>query len=337
MNVKFNKFWRIYVSLTSPRVLLIFENGAEANGASGAKLSEETVSEIEYRDAEPRDIPELKRLMNAQYARKKEDAYFRWQYFEGAFPTVVKCAFEEGRLVGMFGLQRRLLSSGAVAAQAIDLLVDPAMRGKGVFRKLGDLAFAKWKDVDLFCVLPNFNGMRASERSLKWKTIAKIDTMLVEPDEAISRADDPFEDGDDAALERFAFDDEIFARRFDAHPDYDYERIDAVGGVAYLKTFVAPEDGAKFGDVVYYRGADDTARATREILLAACRRFAELGVSPITAWAPPHSAVFRAARSLGFEPKPAERYFCVKVVNPDLARLEQFERWRLQMADAELF
>lgn len=275
--------------------------------------------------------------MNSQYARKKDDPYFRWQYFEGAFPTVVKCAFEDGRLVGMFGLQRRILNSGAVAAQAIDLLVDPAMRGKGVFGKLGELAFAKWNDVDLFCVLPNLNGMRASERSLKWKTIAKIDTLLVEPDEAISRADEPFEEGDDAALEGFAFDDEIFARRFDAHPDYDYERIAAAGGVAYLKTFVAPEDGSKFGDVVYFQGAEDTALATREILLAACRRFAELGVAPITVWAPPHTAAFSAARSLGFAPKPAERYFCVKVVNPALARLENYESWRLHMADAELF
>ncbi|MBD3409231.1 MAG: GNAT family N-acetyltransferase, partial [Ignavibacteriales bacterium] len=224
LNIKFNK---IFADICLFDLAASFTNFRGRRRTIGAKASEETVSEIEYRDAEPRDIPELKRLMNSQYARKKDDPYFRWQYFEGAFPTVVKCAFEEGRLVGMFGLQRRILNSGAVAAQAIDLLVDPAMRGKGVFGKLGELAFAKWNDVDLFCVLPNLNGMRASERSLKWKTIAKIDTLLVEPDKAISRADEPFEEGDDTALEGFAFDDEIFARRFDAPPDYDYERLDA--------------------------------------------------------------------------------------------------------------
>ena len=142
------------------------------------------IDPIVYRIAEESDIPQLVNLINSQYSRKKAAEYFRWQYFDSFYPSVVMCAFMEESVIGMFGLQKRKLSDGVNAGQAIDLLVDPAWRGKGVFAELGVHASGSFKDLDLLCVFPNLNGKNACEKSLHWKTIGKIDSLVLPSSDA---------------------------------------------------------------------------------------------------------------------------------------------------------
>ena len=64
----------------------------------------EKMSDILYRPVSHEDTPRLVELFNAQYARKKNESYFNWQYFESVWPTVVMGAYANGRLEGVFGL-----------------------------------------------------------------------------------------------------------------------------------------------------------------------------------------------------------------------------------------
>ena len=70
--------------------------------------------ELILRPANALDASQFIEIMNSQYARKKNSEYFHWQYIDPYEPTVLMCAFEAGKIRGMFGLKKRRLNNGVV-------------------------------------------------------------------------------------------------------------------------------------------------------------------------------------------------------------------------------
>ncbi len=303
------------------------------------------MSVIEYRPAIPADIPAMMALMNAQYQRKKTGAYFQWQYFTSRDPTVSWCAFVGDELIGMFGLQKRRLFDGTFLGQAIDLLVSPQWRGKGVFPSLAERAASHFSDLAFFCVLPNANGKAAVESALGWKTLAKIDTMEVDVEQIPDRVPDlrdVLEIADrtrsNVPLLRFRYDDAFRQWRFDAHPEYHYRTVmgDA-SAFAFVKQFVGPIGSIAYGDIVDFSCDLQDPERLRDLFFAAAKALQADGVRTVTTWALPHTLLHHVLIAIGFRDMKQERYFCVNVLPQCVADYTDITRWHLVEADAELY
>ena len=302
-----------------------------------------TDTKILYRSAIESDVAGMVSLMNSEYARKKRPSYFIWQYFHSAYPTIVMTAIVNEEIVGLFGLQKRKLNSGAVVGQAIDLIVASKWRKRGIFTQLGNKAISYWDDLDLLLVLPNQNGKNACERSFGWITIGKIDEMvllvvdskLIKPhnsDTYISL------ENDRSRYESFIYDDRIRSWRYDQHPDHRYGYVHlASGEFAVTKLFIDPINENCFGDIVDFEcdAADETK--LEELFIKTCARLIEDGVEAITTWVIPNTPIYPIVKSLGFAEEPRERYFCVKILNPRYEKLYDISSWHLVQADAEIY
>jgi len=111
------------------------------------------------------DIPEAVALLkevfretDAQKLSLLDEAFYRWQYEETESPVVI--ARMNGEIVGHYPLTTyRVISNGAVLKAAViqDLVTRSDMRGRGVFRRMGDRAIdlAGELGYDLIYAFPN--------------------------------------------------------------------------------------------------------------------------------------------------------------------------------------
>ncbi len=298
--------------------------------------------EIVYRLARRSDVSELTKLINAQYARKKTEAYFIWQYFESCYPTVMMCAYDGNSLVGVFGLQKRMLHNGAIAGQAIDLLVAPDWRGKGIFKELGLRTFRSFPDLDVLCVLPNTNGKMAVEQSFGWTTIGKINSMCKPASQATdSTASSGLSDSNTPVnkdIVRFDYDTTIRKWRFDQNPIYQYEYVKLDNSsFTVTKIFHDPVTQRRHGDIVDFQCPGNEVKTLTELFRIAYLRLLEQKVESVTTWALPGTTLASAVNDLGFTELQRERYFCINVLNTNHEYLYDFSRWHLVQADAEVY
>ena len=243
---------------------------------------------IIYRQAVKSDIPQLIDLMNSAYMRKKENAYFLWQYFDSYYPTVLFCAFANKQLVGMFGFQKRLLNNGVRVGQAIDMLVSPDFRGKGIFKQLAGLATQYFQDVDMMCVFPNLNGKIAVEKALGWTTIGTINSMCINP-RAIrnepGESPDLLQPDREQSVYKFLYNTNIRRWRFDKHPDYTYDYVHIDDETfAVTKVFTDPGDGKRIGDIVEFECDLNSTLPLRKLFLEASQHLEVKGVEEVGVW-----------------------------------------------------
>lgn len=280
--------------------------------------------------------------MNAQYSRKKSGAYFLWQYFNSYYPAILMCAFTNDKLIGMFGLQKRKLNNGANVGQALDLLIAPEWRGKDIFKQLGERAIHYFRDIDLLCVFPNFNGKNASEKSLGWKTLGKINSMCIHHKDIKNTSSNTLEllpkPKKMVTFNKFDYNPEIRHWRYNQHPEYEYSKIPKTSiAFAVTKIFTDPDNSQCIGDIVDFECALNNKVILKELFLRASLRLKEQGVESVTTWALPHMPLRDVVASIGFTEIQKERYFCVKVLNPQYKYLYDFSSWHLVQADAEIY
>ena len=279
---------------------------------------------MQYRLATRADVPRLRDLMNEQYARKKTDDYFHWQYFDSAWPTRTVVTEVDGVVMGMFSMQRRQLADGTRVGQAIDALLDPSLRGKGAFTAMAARLVAELPDVQVLTALLNLHGRNAFVGALKWEILGKVPALEWPTNQPLGT---DFDAGPLApARATYAWTPALLKWRFEAHPQYVYPRR----GPVLTKVFQDPVTGQRFGDILLNEG-------TAADLRAAALALAEEGVSRVTTWALPHTATWGVLQQLGFQAVEQERYFSVRVLDPAVAHLAQLESWGLQQADAEFF
>ena len=292
--------------------------------------------QIFYRLATKNDMPQLQALVNAHYARKKNLKYFEWQFFDSFYPTICIVAENKGRIIGMFGLQRRTLNNGVAVGHLIDLLVDKNCQGRGIFKTMGEMALGHWRDVGAFTVLPNPSGRIASEKALGLKTIAKIDDWILRDGPRSKGA--TVSDRNAPNYIQYQTSQPYFQWRFEINPTYKYKKI-TVGslGFAYTKKFTDPTTEETFVDIVDYSLGKSDAKSLASFWSQAIGQMANQGLKNISTWALPHTPLANILQAMGFERLPKQRYFCVKVSDSDLKHLLDITSWDLVQADAEIY
>jgi hypothetical protein len=282
-------------------------------------------------------------LMNSQYARKKDDKYFLWQYFDSCYPTISMCAFDGPRLIGMFGLQERTLEGDIHAGQAIDSIVSSDWRRKGVITLLGKEAFHSFKNMDMLFSLPNQHWKAVCEKAFGWKSIGKIDSVILRGHalKNVSRkagVTNPATYRRNSPRARFAYNAETRTWRFDQRPEYTYFYVRLTDEVfAITKIFTDPLTGVSYGDIVDFKCDLDNYRLLEQLFVKSCEYLLNTGVENITTWALPRTTLHDVTASLGFVDMPQERYFCVRVINPEYEYLYDLSNWHLVQADVEIY
>lgn len=297
---------------------------------------------VTVRLATKSDIPQMVDLMNSQYSRKKDEFYFLWQYFNSYYPTISMCAFIDNRLIGMFGLQKRKLKNGAQVGFAIDSLVASEWRKKGITKLLGRNAIEYFKDLDLLSSLPNQSLKNVCEKAFGWKTLSRIDSMILYMDPLKDIIDKfpkmIFPGKKEQEFERFNYDTQIRIWRFDQRPDYKYTYVRLITGeFAITKVFEDPITGVRYGDIVDFECNLNNQRLLRELFLKASIYLKEQNVDSITTWALPYTPLYKVVESLGFTELPQERYFVMKVLNHKYENMYDLTCWHLVQADCEIY
>jgi hypothetical protein len=296
------------------------------------------MADINIKPVTKNEIDQAVTLMNSQYARQKTPQYFRWQYFESYFPAVLMGAFADDSLVGMFGLQKKKLNNGLCIGQLIDLLIAPDWRKKGLFNQLADKAYGFYNDIEIFCVLPNLNGKNACEKSLGFKTIAKIDSLVLK-DQGLNNdnsSDKSTGDAKQSSLIAFEKNDEYRKWRFDKNPEYKYDRVTgSCGAFSITKIFKDPVTGDQYGDIVEYES--ENTGLLSELFHKTTEELFKTDIKNITTWALPHTEIFQILKNMGFVESSQERYFCIKIFNESLEKLDNINNWHLTQSDAELY
>jgi hypothetical protein len=294
-----------------------------------------------FRFANLNDIPDLLRLIKSQYNKVFNEEYFIWQYFSSYTKTVLSCAFTfDGHLIGMFGLQKKYLSTGIIGAQAIDLLIDNEYRGKGIFKAMGKRAINEINKIDFLFVLPNSNGQKAIENSFGWNTIAKIPALelplnnfdinsnIVLQKEVLARR-----------FQYFKCDKEYEYWRFENHPIYKYTKIAIKQDVfAYVKIYFDTANLINYGDIAYYTLSDDI-HVNIELLKKVLFFFLNNKVSMVTTWALKKTPFYNILINMGFETIQKERYFCCHLLNEKINKDYFYNglNWHLMPSDTEMY
>jgi hypothetical protein len=294
---------------------------------------------LTLRPADISDSFQFVDIMDNQYARKKKPEYFYWQYIYPYEPTVLMCAFEAKQMCGMFGLKKRRLNNGVIVGQAIDMLIIPDWRRKGLFCELADHAIQHFgKELDILCVFANASGNYAVQKSLGWHYTGTIKTLCLKVTGNISSLQ-PVDDLLENKGGRFYFErsQDYTQWRFDESPEYSYKAIRVENNIAWTKVFIDPVTNTRYGDIVDIMMSYTSARRLYDILYAAYEYLQLQGAEFISTWAMPGTLLRNVTESIGFDETNQERYFCIKVLNPECEYLTEFSNWNLVQADAEIF
>jgi GNAT superfamily N-acetyltransferase len=293
---------------------------------------------ITIRPVKENEIDKAVALMNSQYARKKNVEYFRWQYFDSYFPSVLMGAFDRDELVGIFGLQKKRLNNDTNIGQLIDLLITPDWRKQGLFVRLAEEVYKYFEDLKIFCVLPNLNGKNACEKSLGFKTIAKIDSMVLKNQSLDNDNSSDRSTGDikQSSLIAFEKNDEYRKWRFDKNPEYKYDRTTGSNSAfAITKIFKDPVTGDRYGDIVEYDCVNTDLLS--DLFHKTTKELFKTDIKNITTWALPHTDIFQILKKIGFVESPQERYFCIKIFYENLEKFDNINNWHLIPSDAEIY
>lgn len=305
-------------------------------------MSRSTLSELNQglniRHAGLEDGPAFVALFNTYYKRKTSLEYFKWQFFHSPFESRLFTVFDKDRLAGIYGIKIIPLTNGILAGFVVDVLIDESYRRRGIGHLLETEAgnFCREKKAAVLAVLPNAAG-NAAFKSYGWKSVAKIDTLVIDRPILPESAGVPAGWKDPAGpYIEFSKGPEFRAWRYDGHPVYKYENIALdKANFAITKVFTDPFNGNRYQDIV-----EIVYNSPAELGLLLSKIFGKEQAGQtgtLTIWALPHTPLYGFLSNLGFRALQQERFFCLKVLDENMDWLYQVDRWNLSEIDAEIF
>lgn len=136
-------------------------------------------SEWNVREATSADVPKINGLFAKVFGRQRDDAATRWRLFRNpAGPPIIMVAETAGQIIAhraSWPIDLNIGEARVLGAQTIDLMVDAAYRGRGVFSELSRASFvvAEQRGFELQYGFPNREAMRASAH-LGWNHIGDV-------------------------------------------------------------------------------------------------------------------------------------------------------------------
>jgi GNAT superfamily N-acetyltransferase len=326
------------------------------------------ISRLTFRLArrDRQDCERFCNLSNSLYARKVDQDYYYWQFFDTPHPSLLSFVLgPDEKLVGCYGFHLfSLVQQRQCVALALDIMIAPPFQGKGIFRMLANFAVQQtqsYNPVALY-VMANSRAKEAHVHGLGWRQV-NVFTDYVCPTRLAShflpkamefipcnsftpKVIDVLKWLDDCRAKRKLFsisrNPRFLQWRFLRNPRYSYHFfLCKLRGVPYgylvLKEFRDPLTNSLFGDIVDLYWAEDDWGAVADMLRFALNYFYRHDVQQATVWLQTNSVLDQVGRDLGFEPTERQRYLCCKVLDDKYRWLEDRERWFVTMADSEVY
>jgi GNAT superfamily N-acetyltransferase len=306
------------------------------------------------------------RMSNSLYARKVNSRYYRWQFFETPFPTLLAFATtNDGELAGCYGIQLRNSTLGHHSlGMALDIMVAPAYQGKGLFRPLANYARQQVETPGpaLLYVMANQRAHRAHVHGLGWTSVQVLNDyvrstagsstllrghLVTSEVRQFNFADRRFlEDLESKVGAAFSIRvsrsvPDLQWRLFE-NPRYAYKVLrctvaSRLVGFLALKTFRNPESGAVSGDIVDVLWQDDDPELLEQLLLAGLVEFESQGIAEATSWFYTNTILDAAGHALGFRQIHRPRYFSSSILNPENTWQTEANHWRISMLDTDIY
>lgn len=300
---------------------------------------------VEIRPMLPDDIPAMTSMLEPMYATRRSREFIVWQCLMNVHPVTMMGAFFEDRMVGVFGIQTRVLSNGLSCGQGSWLNISPDWQGKGLFRRLGEAAICATPNLDVLCVIANARATGPLQRSLGFRTAGAIDTLSIATPGHTSAGDTlcrPVDEETTFESTGYPSDRVMFMPtweyrrwRFARNPAHRYWKVEnGARGYAVVKLFTEPGAGTSWGDIVDIECNLNNQDRIEEILRGAIHHLRELGAGRIGLWATPGTLLRETAGSMGFAPGGHTAYLSVRVMAPGNEHLYDLSSWHLRQADA---
>lgn len=304
------------------------------------------VQKLNFRLATPQDATAFCALSNSLYARPVNEDYYRWQFFQCPFPSLLNIAVDENdELVGTYCLH---VQNGV--AWVLDIMVSPKFQRQGIFRQLVDFGFENLKQYDAkaIVVMANEKAERACVTGLGWKRINTFLTAFATPEKSerftleyekinnfpeISLPTDLFSNSRTSAYQNW---------RFIENARYNYDIFAAhkngnLFGYVVLKIFRDPVSNQAFGDIVDIIWAENDRESIADLLRFSLNHFAEQKVGNAAMWLQSNTLLDNVGLEIGFKQSAQPRYFCGKALQKDFEYLEESDQWFINMADSEVY
>jgi GNAT superfamily N-acetyltransferase len=281
--------------------------------------------------------------MNQQYARRKTTEYFDWQFFQLENAKYLS-AFKEQTLIGGYGVQiyNQNAATLPTICKSMDWIVDLKFRNRG-------LALLLINEVETWATAAGVDVIATFTNRNAWKALTstgycgfKVDSMTFNPVQVKQDIKaDHFTEKKTSKNEICTW----FHKsqtwrywRYDQHPDYKYDHIILeTGEFAVTKIFIDPITSVSYGDIVDFECSLADQDKLGTLFQKACQHLTIQGIEEITTWALPHTLLYNILLANGFYAKPAERYFCIKILNPEFEYLNQLHNWHLVQSDSEIY
>jgi len=303
------------------------------------------MKDLEIRQIRPEEYRLVADLINSLYAIKRPIEYYGgWQWSNDLLPSILLGAFNKDSLVGLFGIQKRILNNNLTVGYITNLNVAKEWQGKGLFSTLGKKAMKSFDNLDIFCVFANANAKYPCERSLGLKTIGTIRMMILKTSERLNQINykcipiDLMTNFPDIMINpekiMFQYTQEFRQWRFAKNPLYSYSKITIeTGEYAIIKKFTDPVKGVVYGDIVDCECSLDDIQRLEHIYSAAINQLINEGADQITTMALPGTILHSVVEKIGFRASDYESYFEVKAVKTGHDSLYDFSKWHLRQAD----
>jgi GNAT superfamily N-acetyltransferase len=288
-------------------------------------------------------------VMNSLYARKVNEDYYYWQFFDTPHHCGLVFIEVEGEVVGNLGLHLIPLRTGELIAWCIDIAISKSHQGIGLFQHLYHAVeeFALSNQAGALAVMGNPNAHQVLTQKFGWVGVREIDTFALRgfPSTGAPLAtltapsSDPawYSNPNSNFADRSA---KWLTRRFSRNPRYQYAFYEFKVGseseiLAVSKEFTDPVTAATYIDIVEFLSTTNEKKAVLNALEQILNN-APSGAQFVT-WLETRSTFDEVARDLGFKPMNKPRFFDMKLLDDEKSHLLESDRWHLTMQDAEVY
>jgi hypothetical protein len=311
-----------------------------------AYLIPEMGSQSIIREAVRADIPQIIALANSLYDYRRDERFFIWQCFDNINPAILVVAEENRQIVGMFGIQKVMTSTGFSGGQISWINIAEHKRGSGLFHRMGHYARSRFPELDFIFIFSNHAAVKACEKSLGMNFIGRLNRLIL---------NDPTCDAPVAGRwEQITADMEMhvpvyhkgyhyFSRdklyrfwRYAKNPLYQYYNLTTDTGETVIFKLFEQDDPAVpiIGDIVDFECDLSNVIKLKHLFQTMCFHLGQIGAKVITTWAVSGTPLKSVLEEMGFAESNHNSFFGINVLREAASDLYHFDRWHLVQSDA---
>lgn len=302
---------------------------------------------IEIKNFDEKYIEQILYMVNQEFLIKKDSEYIIWQCIQNPNPLVIKVALFRNEVIGWFGIQKRILSTGLSCGQISYIFIRPDLRGRGLFKKIGSSAIHHFRELDVFCIFANASALIPFQKHFGLKLIKKIPyyhtySLYQEynPDGYTAKK---ITSSDDITQLPWNFTNQIYFLhdtpfnywRFIQNVQYEYYLITISPAIyAVVKFFDDSTTKKVNGDIVQFYCDFEDENEISSLFTSISDFFSNHGIHKIITWIPDNATLINLLKKNGYTEGTVATNLLLKTSDHVDTRIHDYSRWVVMPSDA---